>query len=85
MFTDQELRERWAASLRAARDAAGLTQAALATRAGLTPQAVSRLELASGLPSDQTRQALAVALGMRVEELFAYPPVATDVQPSAAS
>lgn len=81
MLTDDELSSRWAASLRTARLAAQLSQSQLAERAGLTKSAISRLELAGGLPNNQTRQALATALGMRVEDLFSY----ADTTSAAAS
>jgi transcriptional regulator with XRE-family HTH domain len=50
--------------LREAREAAGLSQYALAKRSGLSKQAVSNLELGEREPTWQTVQLLAVALGV---------------------
>jgi transcriptional regulator with XRE-family HTH domain len=46
------------------RDAAGLSQYALAKRSGITKQAVSRLEKGEREPSWETVQRLALALGV---------------------
>ena len=49
--------------LRQLREAAGLSQYALAKRSGLTKQAVSRLEMGTRDPAWETVQRLAMALG----------------------
>src|SRR5829696_2798175 len=57
------------ARLRAAREAANLTQEALAARAGLTPNAVGALERGEHRhPYPATVRALAAALGLAAEE-----------------
>jgi transcriptional regulator with XRE-family HTH domain len=52
----------FAARLQALREAAGLSQYALAKKSGLTKQAMSRLELGENEPTWQTVQLLAAAL-----------------------
>jgi transcriptional regulator with XRE-family HTH domain len=54
----------FADKLRALRESAGITQYQLAKRAGLTKQALSRLELGERQPFWATVQALAKALGV---------------------
>lgn len=51
------------------RERAGLSQYALARKAGLTRQALSRLELGEREPTWHTVQVLATALGVSTEEL----------------
>ena len=67
------MRTVWAANLRAARKAAGLTQTALAERLGTTQQAVAKWESGRGVPRDETRWRLAEALGVPVTQIFAPP------------
>lgn len=59
--------------VRAEREAAGLSQAALAARAGLTRQAISAIEAGHYLPNTAVALRLAQALGCRVEALFHLP------------
>jgi transcriptional regulator with XRE-family HTH domain len=54
----------FAQRLRGLREAAGLSQYALAKKSGLTKQALSRLELGERAPTWQTVQLLASALGV---------------------
>ena len=56
--------------VRAARAAAGLTQAELATAAGVTRQTVVAVEAGDYAPSVYLALALAARLGRTVEELF---------------
>ena len=56
--------------LRAARAGAGLSQAELATRAGVTRQAVSAIESGKAAPTMAVALRLARALGRRVDDLF---------------
>lgn len=56
--------------LRSARLVAGLSQAELAARAGVTRQAVSAVEGGRAVPTTAVALRLARALGRRVEELF---------------
>ncbi len=63
------------AHLRSAREAAGLTQAELAGRAGVSRQLVGAAEAGRHAPSVQTAIRLARALGRPVEQLF---PIAGD-------
>lgn len=50
--------------IRAARDAAGLTQAQLASRVYVSPLTLSRWERGANTPHATTRRQLAVALGL---------------------
>jgi DNA-binding XRE family transcriptional regulator len=61
------------ALLRRAREAAGLTQAQLAARAGVSRQLVGAAEAGRHAPSVQTALRIARALGRPVEDLFALP------------
>jgi putative molybdopterin biosynthesis protein len=60
-------------SLRPFRQRAGLSQAALAVRAGISRQAYSAIELGTSIPSTDVALRLARALGASVEALFALP------------
>ena len=66
-------------TLRDARRGAGLSQAALAERAGISRQAVGAIEAGRHRPSVDAAMALASAVGRSVEELFAAPPAAAPV------
>jgi len=63
-------RDRVAANLAALRTAAGLSQAAAAERAGLRQATWSDAETARKLPSLETLDAMAAALGVDVAELL---------------
>lgn len=67
------MRAKWAANLRAARKAAGLTQLALAAELGTTQQAIAKWESGKGTPRDETRWRIADALGVSVYEIFEAP------------
>ena len=56
--------------LRQRRQAAGLSQQALATRCGLTRQAVNAIEAGQYVPNTLVALRLAHALGSRIEDLF---------------
>ncbi len=60
-------------SLRQAREQAGLTQAELAERAGVSRQLVGGVEAGRHVPSVDAAIGLARALGVSVEDLFAPP------------
>ncbi len=60
-------------SLRQARQAAGLSQEALAAAVGISRQAYSAAESGSAVPSTEIALRLALALGTTVEQLFALP------------
>ncbi|WP_287194138.1 helix-turn-helix transcriptional regulator [Syntrophothermus sp.] len=62
--------------LKQARLAAGLTQAALAARVGLSRSAYANIEQGRKSPSLEVAIRLAAALGRPVEELFAASPSA---------
>lgn len=64
--------------VREARLAAGLSQGALASAAGLSRQAVGAIEAGHNRPSVDAALALAGALGRRVEDLFAPPTTASE-------
>src|SRR5262249_53887033 len=59
--------------LRQRRQAAGLSQQALATRCGLTRQAVNAIEAGQYVPNTLVALRLARALGSRIEDLFSLP------------
>jgi DNA-binding XRE family transcriptional regulator len=59
--------------VREARTAAGLSQGALATAAGISRQAVSAIEAGRHRPSVDAALAIAGAVGRSVDELFAAP------------
>jgi DNA-binding XRE family transcriptional regulator len=60
--------------LKALRDKAGLTQAQLAQKAGLSPQAIAALEQGTRGPTWETVRRLAMALGVGEEEFKASLP-----------
>lgn len=72
-----ELSRSWGAEIRARRTAAGLSIARLGARADIEPGNLSKIERGLVMPSDDSRIKLARALGVRVEELFAYPDTTT--------
>lgn len=65
-------------NLRVARKAAGLEQEELASRSGISQGTISRIERGSPAPSVETALALARALGLTVEDLFAASEAAPD-------
>jgi transcriptional regulator with XRE-family HTH domain len=71
----------FADKLRSLREAANLTQYELAKRAGLSKQALSRLELGEREPRWGTVQALAQALGVSVGD-FAEPVASPPSEPA---
>jgi transcriptional regulator with XRE-family HTH domain len=62
--------EKFAANLRARREAAGLSQEQLANKAGFHPTEISRLERAVREPRLTTIVRLAGGLGVRPEQLL---------------
>ena len=68
-----EPRTRFGETLRAARRDAGLTQAALAVRAGLSQQYVARIEAGQINPTLVTIAAIARALGTDMGDLLGPP------------
>lgn len=79
--TIAELRARRGAAIKAKREAADLSQRALAMRAGITNSTVADIEKGLQSVSDQTLVALAEALNCEVHELFTSP----DVEAAEAS
>jgi transcriptional regulator with XRE-family HTH domain len=71
-ITVVSLATRWGRRLREARLSAGLTQLELARRAGANQNTISRVEVGEHRPGDNTKFALAAALGTTVEALFPY-------------
>ena len=59
------------------RDAAGLTQAQLADRAGVNPEHISRIERAEKGPSIELLDRIAGALGLPIRDLFNFDEVPT--------
>lgn len=66
-FSDKEMREDFAARLKALRESAGLTQKQLADRAGIHEGLITRYETAGAFPRDTTMQKLATALNVPLE------------------
>ncbi len=66
----QEIAQRFGDALRTARDAAGLTQEALAELIDLTPEAYGRLERGAAMPSYPTLFRLCRSLGVTANELL---------------
>ncbi|MBO9577626.1 MAG: helix-turn-helix transcriptional regulator [Microbacteriaceae bacterium] len=60
-------------SIRALREAAGLTQAELAGRIDVTRQTLIAVEQGRYSPSLETAFRIARALGVRLDEVFQYP------------
>ena len=60
----------FAAKLRSAREAAGVSQYELAKRSRVSKQSISALELGERKPSWETVQKLAAGLGISCEELM---------------
>ena len=59
--------------LRWAREDAGLTQAKLAKRAGVSQQAIAKIEHPDGNPTMETLEKVAIALGARLEVELVVP------------
>lgn len=79
-----DLHAQWGARIKQERESQGLSRSALAIAAEIDTTYLYKIEMTSKRPSDEVRMRLAAALGMRVEDLFAYPPVTSDVEPAAA-
>lgn len=62
----------WGPRLKAARMAAGLSQATVAQECGVHQQQVSKWERGVAAPRDRSRILLAKLLGSRVADLFPY-------------
>lgn len=62
------------ARIRAVREAAGISQQALADRVGATAPTISRLEAGSLMPTVTTVVALAAAMGVPASALFQFEP-----------
>lgn len=67
--------------VRRIRERAGLTQAGLAARAGVSRQLVGAVEAGRNVPAVDAALRIAAALGAGVEELFGPPPGAGAVRP----
>ena len=85
VFTDYGAPVQPGAGVRGRRLECGLTQDALAERAGVTRQLVAAVEGGRNTPSVEAAMAIARALGTTVEELFASqtPPIESPVGPPA--
>ena len=68
-MSPSKIAERVGERVRQLRHSSGLTQAALAERARLTTQAVSRVERGARTPTLETLEKLAAALGVRLGAL----------------
>lgn len=70
-----EVHRSWGRKIRERREALGMTQTQLAELLGVHQPAVSAIEKGTSAPRDVTKFRIAGALGMTVEDLFAYPNV----------
>jgi DNA-binding XRE family transcriptional regulator len=70
--------------LKALREKAGLTQAQLADKAGLSPQAIASLEQGTRGPTWETVRRLALALGVGEEEFKVSLPDGADADATAS-
>ena len=68
-----EVRRTWGRRVAAARRDAKLSQFQLAVNIGVSPSAISAIEQGTRGGRDDLRMAIARALGVDVNELFAYP------------
>ena len=68
-----DLRRLWADNLKAAREAAGLSQFDLAVRALIDQGTISKMENGTRGISDDAKVKLARALGVPAGELFPFP------------
>ncbi len=74
-IVSQRLADSWASKVIERRKALGLSQVQVAELAGLTQQGVSQIESGEVLPRDDSKVALAKALGTTPGELFPWPPM----------
>jgi transcriptional regulator with XRE-family HTH domain len=63
-------------ALRRARKDAKLTQEQLAAKSGVDQTSISRIEVTSSQPSEDTKKRLAEALGVDVSDIFPLPAIA---------
>jgi transcriptional regulator with XRE-family HTH domain len=70
------LGRQWGANIKARREMFGLSQTALATRCGITQQAIAKFESGQQIPLDRTKVAIAKALCVEIGELFDWPAIA---------
>lgn len=77
-MTHEELRARWGERLRAARRAKGVSLRAITDATGLHKSHYCRVEAGDASASDTSRMRIAAALGVRVEDIWAYPAPAAD-------
>jgi len=66
--------------LQSHRKKAGLTQAQLATKAGVSRKTINTIENNVFVPSTTLALTLAMVLGLSVHDLFDLPPTAKDTQ-----
>lgn len=69
----QDLHEGWGEKVREEREAAGLTQKALADLSGVHPTTILRIERGELCPNDELKWKIAAALGVRMDLLWAWP------------
>lgn len=67
------LQAKWGKNLREARLKRGLSQNALARLAEMEPSHITRIEMGKANVGDERRIRIAVALGVRVEDIWTYP------------
>jgi len=73
--SDQELRQRWAAALRAELETRSWTQTKLAAESGVPQTKISQILRGVSGGSNRSRIAIAQALGVEVQEIWGYPPL----------
>lgn len=75
----------WGARLRDLREGKRLSQRALGAEVGISGSAVHRIETGDFAPTDELRIRLAQVLGVRVEDVFAYPDTSAPAGPAVVS
>lgn len=73
----KRLADHWGERVAARRKALKWTQTQLAEVSGVTQQTISNIEAGAGLPRDDIKLALSIALGLPPAELFEWPPTDT--------
>lgn len=72
-MTNSELQNQWGARLQELRIERGLSVRALAQKAGVDPGHLSKFENGLAGIADEGRLRIASAIGVRVEDIWAYP------------
>lgn len=74
-----DLQRQWGAKIRSLREGLGLSVTGLARKAELDKSHLWQAENGTAGLGDGPRMRIAAALGCRVEDIFTYPPVSTEL------